>query len=52
MRESRRPHLSNPNAVLRVFFIITRAGGPEISPMGEEAEVAESEVPGLNRSLV
>jgi len=29
------------------FFVITRAGGVEISPMGEEVDVTESEVPDL-----
>ena len=29
------------------FFVIARAGGVEISPMGEEVDVAESEVPGV-----
>ena len=32
---------------LRGFFFITRDGGVEISPTGEEVEVTESEVPGL-----
>ncbi|GAA2571712.1 hypothetical protein GCM10010398_72220 [Streptomyces fimbriatus] len=29
------------------FFAITRAGGLEIPPAGEEVDVTESEVPGL-----
>ncbi|GGR53731.1 hypothetical protein GCM10010251_83450 [Streptomyces aurantiogriseus] len=47
MRESRRPHLSIPNAVLR-FSAITRSTWVEILSMGEEeVEVTESEVPVL-----
>ncbi len=31
----------------RGFFTITRTGGVEILPAGEEVDVTESEVPGL-----